>query len=296
MPIPETLEFLAASGFEGFRAGLRRCRRRWCWCAAAAAVGLSPYTSSRPTAQGGGNAATPAAADVTCCRCCRPVAYWPSWWSRRSHGAITGSLDIARSRQRLSVRRRPPGRRQHGRTTQIVRRLLRRAAWCSKPGRERPATRKGLASHAQNTPDARRALSCARIAVLTRIDFCSSRRVSRHSRVHGFTQCGYFIEQAGEIIAIDNQHLGRPRRRYGRITQFPAAEHRFADHLTRLHHGNAVPADVHRCLPAEQDVAGVRRSLLMNQRPCRGRRGAMCCSDEALQVVVRKVVECGELP
>ena len=78
-------------------------------------------------------------------------------------------------------------------------------------------------------------------------------------------------------------------------TQFSAAKHRFADHLTGLQHGNAVPAEVHRCLAAEQDVAGVRRSLLMNQRPWRGRRGVACCSDEMLHVVVREVVECGEL-
>ena len=61
--------------------------------------------------------------------------------------------------------------------------------------------------------------------------------------------------------------FGRPGRRYGRRAQFPAAELRFADHLTRLQHGNAVPAEVHRCLPGKQDGAGVRRSLLMNQRP-----------------------------
>src|SRR5271165_7325619 len=85
----------------------------------------------------------------------------------------------------------------------------------------------------------------------------TNRRVSRGSHVHGFTQRGYLVEQAGEIIALDTQHLGRPGRRYGRRTQFARAEHRFADHLARPHHGNAVLADVHSYLPAEQDVAGV---------------------------------------
>src|ERR1700692_3592931 len=131
--------------------------------------------------------------------------------------------------------------------------------------------------------------------VLTRIDCCRSRRVSRDSRVHGFTQCGYLVEQAGETIAIDMQHLGLSGRRHGRITQFPAAKHGFADHLPRSHHGNAVLAALHPRLPAEQDVAGVRRSLFTNQRPWPGRRGAMCCSDETPQLVVREVVECGEL-
>ena len=40
---------------------------------------------------------------------------------------------------------------------------------------------------------------------------CRFRYVFRHSLVHGFTQCGYLIEQAVEIIARDMQHFGLAR-------------------------------------------------------------------------------------
>lgn len=92
--------------------------------------------------------------------------------------------------------------------------------------------------------------------VLTRIDGLP-RHVSRDSRIHGFAQCRYLVEQSGEIIAPNMHNLGFSGRRHGRITQLSAVKRRFADDLSRSHHRNAVLADINPRLPAEQDVAGV---------------------------------------
>src|SRR5882757_5817404 len=124
-------------------------------------------------------------------------------------------------------------------------------------------------------------------SVLTRIDGCP-RHVPRDGCIHDSTQCRYLVEQAVEVIARNTEDLGPTGRRHGRIPQFPVAKRGFADHLTRSHHGNAVVSDVHPRLPAEQDVKGVRRRLFLNQGPWPGRRGATCCSDDPLQVVVRE--------
>ena len=65
--------------------------------------------------------------------------------------------------------------------------------------------------------------------------------------------------------------------------------------LHPAHHGYPLVADVHPHLAAEQDEAVVGRGVLTNQRPRHGLGNVMGSSRETIELVIRKLLESGEL-